>query len=93
MTESIWSTDSLMRIHVAPEDTDGAYALIEVLAPWGHVTPPHIHENDAESDGPPDIGLLEREAPFHDMTLLGTPGVLPVDLVRGVSEVRTEEER
>ena len=44
MTESIWFTDALMRIHVAPEDTDGAYALIEALAPSGHMPPPHIHD-------------------------------------------------
>ena len=48
MTESIWFTDALMRIHVAPEDTDGAYALIEALAPSGHMPPPHIHERDGE---------------------------------------------
>jgi quercetin dioxygenase-like cupin family protein len=157
MTESIWFTDSLIRIHVTPEDTDGAYALMEVLAPSGHLTPPHIHENDAESffllegeitvhtengptvvrpgqaghipagvahtlcvtssgparavlvsvpsgfvdyvracgrpaerevlpvlDGPPDIGLLLREAPAHGVTVLGAPGVLPADLVSEV---------
>jgi quercetin dioxygenase-like cupin family protein len=157
MTESIWFTDLLVRIHVTPEDTDGAYALIEVLAPSGHMPPPHIHDRDAESflvlegeitlhtkegptvvrpgqaghvpageahticvtstgparavivsaptglvdyiracgrpaerdalpavDGPPDVGLLLREAPFHGMTILGPPGVLPVDLVSEV---------
>ena len=60
MTESIWFTDSLIRIHVTPEDTDGAYALLEILAPSGHVTPPHIHERDAES-----FLLLEGEITLH----------------------------
>ena len=46
MTESIWFTDALMRIHISPEDTDGEYALIEALAPSGHMPPPHIHEHD-----------------------------------------------
>jgi hypothetical protein len=26
MTESIWFTDALMRIHISPEDTRGEYA-------------------------------------------------------------------
>jgi quercetin dioxygenase-like cupin family protein len=157
MTESIWFTDSFIRIHVTPEDTDGAYALLEILAPSGHVTPPHVHENDAESflllegeitlhtgdgptvvrpgqaghvpagvahtlcvtssgparavlvsvpsgfvdyiracgrpaerealptlDGPPDIEPLVSKAPAHGITVLGAPGVLPVDLVQEV---------
>ena len=49
MTESIWFTDSLMKVHITPEDTGGAYALIEGLAPAGHMPPWHIHDNDAES--------------------------------------------
>jgi quercetin dioxygenase-like cupin family protein len=49
MSESIWFVDALMRIHVTPEDTDGAYALIEALVPAGHMPPPHVHEHDAES--------------------------------------------
>jgi quercetin dioxygenase-like cupin family protein len=154
MTESIWFTDSLMKVHITPEDTNGAYALIEVLQPSGHLTPPHIHNHDDEGflvlegeitlhtndgptvvrpgqagrvpagvphalavtsagpvrsvlvsapsgfvdyiracgrpaerealpvlGGPPDVELLLREAPAHGITLLGPPGVLPVDLV------------
>jgi len=49
MSESIWFADALMRIHVTPEDTNGAYTLIEALVPPGHMPPPHIHEHDAES--------------------------------------------
>ena len=48
MTESIWFTDSLMRVHISPEETGGAYAVIEALMPSGHMPPPHIHERDAE---------------------------------------------
>ena len=29
MTESIWFTDSLMRVHITPEDTSGLFAVIE----------------------------------------------------------------
>src|SRR5215212_6734626 len=154
MTESIWFTDSLARIHVSPEETDGAYALMEMISPSGHITPPHAH-TDSESflvidgeitvhteagptvfragqaghipagvvhtlsvtsagpirsvlvsapsgfaeyvracgrpaereelpvlDGPPDIELLQREAPGHGITVFGPPGMLPADLVR-----------
>lgn len=48
MSESIWFTDALMRIHIAPEDTGGAYALVEAIAPPGHMPPPHVHERDGE---------------------------------------------
>jgi mannose-6-phosphate isomerase-like protein (cupin superfamily) len=48
MTESIWFTDALMKIHISPEDTRGEYALIEALAPSGHMPPPHIHEHEGE---------------------------------------------
>jgi quercetin dioxygenase-like cupin family protein len=48
-TESIWFTDALMRIHIGPEATGGAFALIEALAPSGHMPPPHIHEHEAEA--------------------------------------------
>jgi quercetin dioxygenase-like cupin family protein len=153
MIESIWFTDSLVRVHITPEQTDGTFALVEMLAPAGHITPPHIHNDDkgffllegeitvhfADGpsvvrpgqagyipagtphtlivtsqgparavlvsaptefvpysracgrpaarealpvlDGPPDIGLLLREAPRHGMTVLGPPGMLPSDVV------------
>ena len=48
MTESIWFTDALMKVHVTPEDTGGAYALVEGLVPSGHMPPPHVHDRDAE---------------------------------------------
>jgi mannose-6-phosphate isomerase-like protein (cupin superfamily) len=47
MIESIWFSDSLFRVHIAPEDTGGAYALIEALIPPSH-TRPHVHEHGAE---------------------------------------------
>jgi quercetin dioxygenase-like cupin family protein len=49
MTESIWFTDALMKIHITPEETGGEYALIEGLVPPGHMPPPHVHHVDAES--------------------------------------------
>jgi quercetin dioxygenase-like cupin family protein len=71
MTESIWFTDSLMRVHIAPEDTDGAYALVEALMPPGHMPPPHIHEHDAEG-----FFVLEGEITLctEDATTVLRPG-------------------
>jgi quercetin dioxygenase-like cupin family protein len=60
MTEAIWFNDSLMRVHITPEDTNGAYALIEALVPPGHMPPPHIHERDAEG-----FFVLEGEITLH----------------------------
>jgi quercetin dioxygenase-like cupin family protein len=60
MTESIWFTDSLMRVHITPEATNGAYALIEALVPSGHMPPPHVHEHDAEG-----FFVLEGEITLH----------------------------
>jgi quercetin dioxygenase-like cupin family protein len=48
MAEAIWFTDALMRIHVTPEQTGGAYAVIEALVPSGHLTPHHSHDGFAE---------------------------------------------
>lgn len=42
MTESLWFTDSLVRIHC---DT-GRLALLEILAPHAHQPPPHTHDED-----------------------------------------------
>jgi hypothetical protein len=33
-------------------------------------------------EGPPDVELLIREAPAHGITVLGPPGVLPVDVAQ-----------
>jgi mannose-6-phosphate isomerase-like protein (cupin superfamily) len=71
MTESIWFTDSLVRVHITPEQTDGAFALVEMLCPAGHITPPHIHENDDEG-----FLLLEGEITVHfaDGPMVVRPG-------------------
>jgi quercetin dioxygenase-like cupin family protein len=60
MIESIWFTDALVRVHVTPEDTNGAYALLEALVPPGQMPPPHIHEQAAGS-----FLVLEGEITLH----------------------------
>jgi mannose-6-phosphate isomerase-like protein (cupin superfamily) len=70
MTESIWFTDALMTIHISPEDTGGAYALIEALAPSGHMPPPHVHEHDGEG-----FFVLEGEITLY--TTSGEQVLLP----------------
>ena len=59
MSESIWFTDSLMRVHITPEDTRGAYTVTEVLAPSGHQPSPHVHDEDES------VLVLEGELTVH----------------------------
>ena len=70
MTESIWFTDTLMRVHIAPEQTGGEYALIEGLVPSGHMPPPHIHHDFAEG-----FFVLEGEVTVY--TSAGEQVLLP----------------
>ena len=69
MTDSIWFTDSLIRIHVDPREA--SYALLEILAPPGHQAPPHIHLEDDEG-----VFLLEGEltVSLADGTTVLRPG-------------------
>jgi mannose-6-phosphate isomerase-like protein (cupin superfamily) len=46
--DSYWFLDTLMRVHVRGEDTDGRYGAVECLAPAGHQRPPHVHADDDE---------------------------------------------
>ncbi len=70
MAEAIWFTDALMRIHVTPEETGGAYAVIEALVPSGHLTPPHSHDGFAE-------GLYVLEGELTVQTRVGGVVVRP----------------
>ena len=40
--------DTLVRVHVSGEDTDGRYGAVEYLGPAGHQPPPHVHHDDDE---------------------------------------------
>ena len=69
--DAIWFLDTLMSVHVSGTETGGTYALIECLAPAGHMPPPHVHDRDAEG-----FLILEGELTVHTgagSTVLG-PG-------------------
>jgi quercetin dioxygenase-like cupin family protein len=48
MSDQIWFLDTLTTVHVSGSETGDAYALLECLAPSGHMPPPHVHAEDAE---------------------------------------------
>jgi quercetin dioxygenase-like cupin family protein len=58
--QRIWFLDSLMRVHIDGASTDGRYALVECLAPAGHMPPPHVHANEGEG-----FHVLEGELTVH----------------------------
>ena len=37
MSDQLWFLDTLMTVHISGAQTDGAYALLECLAPAGHM--------------------------------------------------------
>ncbi|MTD45080.1 cupin domain-containing protein [Conexibacter sp. W3-3-2] len=57
---SHWFIDALMHVHVDGTDTGDAYALVECLAPAGHMPPPHVHRGEAEG-----FHVLEGELTVH----------------------------
>jgi mannose-6-phosphate isomerase-like protein (cupin superfamily) len=66
-----WFLDTLVRVHVRGEETDGRYGVVESLAPSGHQPPPHVHHDDDEG-----FYVLEGEITVYageDETVLG-PG-------------------
>jgi|tagenome__1003787_1003787.scaffolds.fasta_scaffold20846951_2 mannose-6-phosphate isomerase-like protein (cupin superfamily) len=68
---SYWFLDTLVRVHVRGEDTDGRYSVVECLAPAGHQPPPHVHHDDDEG-----FYVIEGEITVYagdDETVLG-PG-------------------
>jgi mannose-6-phosphate isomerase-like protein (cupin superfamily) len=58
--QPIWFLDTLVRVHIDGAATDGEYALVECLAPPGHMPPPHVHATDAEG-----FLVLEGELSVH----------------------------
>lgn len=70
--ESLWCVGSLSTIKVLGPETNGAYAMIEDLAPQGSGAPPHRHELDDEA-----FYILEGEVTFaigDDDPMRATPG-------------------
>ena len=70
MTESIWFTDALIKIHISPEETGDDYTLIEGLAPSGHMPPLHVHDFYGEG-----FFVLEGEVTVY--TTAGEQVLLP----------------
>ncbi len=58
--ESLWWTGELATIKATGEETDGRYALVEVLAPEGVPIPLHVHHKEDET-----FYLLEGEMTFY----------------------------
>jgi quercetin dioxygenase-like cupin family protein len=69
--EAWWWTGELATIKATGEQTDGRYALVEVLAPEGVPIPLHVHHKEDET-----FYLLEGEMTFYvgDETLKAGPG-------------------
>ncbi len=60
MPAKYWFIDTLMTVRIAAEQTGGDYAVLECLAPLGHMPPPHVHAADGEG-----FYLLEGELTVH----------------------------
>lgn len=71
-TQHIWFLDTLAHVHLDGEATSGAYALVECLAPLGHMPPMHVHAKEAEG-----FTVLEGELTVH--TAAGTTVLRPGD--------------
>ena len=44
----LWFIDGLAQIHVSGEETDGRYAVLEILVPQGDMPPLHVHHEEDE---------------------------------------------
>ncbi len=44
----LWFINSLVRIHVGGDETDGRYSVLENLVPEGDMPPLHVHHEDDE---------------------------------------------
>jgi mannose-6-phosphate isomerase-like protein (cupin superfamily) len=44
----LWFIDGLAQIHVSGEETDGRYAVLEILSPEGDMPPLHVHHEEDE---------------------------------------------
>jgi mannose-6-phosphate isomerase-like protein (cupin superfamily) len=60
MTDSIWFLNTLVRVLLDADVTDGVYDLLEMTSPSGHGPPPHVHESYGEG-----WTVLEGELTVH----------------------------
>jgi mannose-6-phosphate isomerase-like protein (cupin superfamily) len=79
--DSYWFLDSLVRVHVRGEDTDGRYSVVESLEPSGHQPPPHIHHDDDEGfyvlEGEITVYAGEQETVVGPGAFLNAPRGVP----------------
>jgi quercetin dioxygenase-like cupin family protein len=76
MHDPIWFIDTLVTVHLGPEDTDGRYDLVETLAPSGHQPPPHVHAVE-------DEGFLVLDGELTVTTEDGVTVLRPGDSING----------
>ncbi len=81
LERSVWYSGWLLTFLATGQDTQGQFALMELVARKGNVPPPHIHHREDET-----FYVLEGEMTFSvgDRTIKATPGTavfLPRDVV------------
>ena len=92
LKESVWYSGHLLTFLATGEDTQGRFALIEIVGRKGNVPPPHIHHREDET-----FYILEGEmtASVSGQTIKGTPGTvifLPRNVVHSF-EIESEQMR
>lgn len=92
LKESVWYSGHLLTFLATGEDTQGRFALIELVGRKGNVPPPHIHHREDET-----FYILEGEmtASVGGQTIKGTPGTM-IFLPRNIPhsfEVESEQLR
>ena len=69
--EAWWWVGVLATLKATAEQTDGRYALVEILAPGGYGSVLHVHHQEDEG-----FWILEGELTFYvgDQTIMARPG-------------------
>ena len=77
----LWFIDGLAHVHVSGEDTDGRYAVLEILVPEGDMPPLHVHHEEDEIfhvlDGQVTLFLPESEVSLSAGETFRAPQGIP----------------
>jgi len=77
----LWFIDGLAQIHVSGEETEGRYAVLEILSPEGDMPPLHVHHEEDEVfhvlDGRVTLFLPGREVPLEAGESFRAPQGIP----------------
>jgi quercetin dioxygenase-like cupin family protein len=92
LEQSVWYSGWLLTFLATGRDTQGQFALMELVGRKGNVPPPHIHHREHET-----FYLLEGEVTFSigDRTIQATPGTMafvPRDVVHSFT-IESEQVR